>query len=115
MFGSELRNFNAALATVDDFLIYTVHFIAEYERQRSALRSLKIFQACRMLCLLHSVDCGIEFPKGVEAISRIFKVRVPYGGSGAQCSLIDLAVWRSRCNAAREQRFTSESIHGSEK
>lgn len=115
MFGAELRNFNAALATVDDFLIYTVHFIAEYERQRSALRSLKIFQARRMLCLLHSVDGGIEFQKAIEAISSISKVRMPYGGSGTQCGLIDLAVWRSRCNTAEIQCFTSESIHGSEK
>ena len=112
-----MRYFEAAVAQVYYFLLYSVYLIAQYNGIFLFWRddiSMCERKHCRTFALLYSKH-GVSFGlQTANSFAGIFGVLPAYAFFCAQRGLVYFVLWRCGCNAAQHYAFCPESIAGAE-
>lgn len=110
MLGAVLRDFNDPVRCLDDFLVHSVHLIAEYQGVTfPGLRGEPV-QHDRVQGLLHAenlVSLGAEFFQCIHRAAAIFPVHAEFRPEGG---FVYFGRWRCRAYAAEEDPVSLERV-----
>ena len=110
VFGAELGDFDAAVGSVDGFLLHSFYFVSEYQGVFPVRGDAEIFEGGGVFCLFdgkYLVSFAFQSGDDRQGVFGIFPVDSVLGTEGG---FVHLAVFRGGGDAAKVYLFDAESV-----